>query len=882
MTSSETDNTVLPDKADPKSAGRFSRGELLAGRFVVVRYIDRGGMGEVYEVEDRFLQKVHVALKVIVPEIAGDTGSAHHFEQEVLLARKVVHPNLCPIYDIARCDDPAPPFLFLTMKLLIGETLSARLKREEPIAREDAITIFRQLVAGLAAIHAAGIVHRDIKPNNVMLDSSGPELCVSIMDFGLARLHETESTIATQSLMAGTPGYMPPEILSSGPSQAADIFALGVLLHQVLTGERPRVGALNHSVEPTAALDKTDVPLVFIQAVKGFLSNDPKVRCEAFEHIKSTLGSGSSAGHWTAPPAPAVRKRPLTRRQFAYGSAVAACAAAGGIAWKWDRLEDLMHPLPAKRFVAVLGWPTPADDRLKNTISSVVDAIGSELARAEAFDHDLLIIPRSIGSNVTSLSQLNKVREAVGANLVLAASGSIMSTGFHLLFRLFDPNTGKTLRQKALIVPSEDQLQVPQLAVRTAAGVLNISRYKPDDQRSKVGTNNPEAFDAFREGESLRAQDNDEGLKPAIDKYKLAIEIDPHYANAQSQLAWAYLRLYGIVGDPAALRLAGLNFHSAIQSNPNLSDAHLGLASFYKQTGDDDGEWRETSLALSLDPRNPHALTYQADFYAADNRWEEAEATFKRVLNLRPNYWLAHNEFGAVLEDEGKYPEALTEFRLASLAAPKNAFALKSVGSACLKLGKMTEAMEKLNTSYTMNPSDVTAVLLAEAYRLQQKYPEAIDYALKAKDKKKTEPGHWLELGDVYTSAGRYRAEANNAYGEAAAAQEDELRTSPSEGPFWMVLALCRAKTSQLETALTLIAKAESLHADDMGSQLLKVRILELAGRRADALATITRCLSRGPTLFQFNSMPDLEKLRASPEFKSIVASTASANQAIT
>ncbi len=220
--------------------GRFSPGQIIARRFNVIRYIARGGMGEVYEVEDRYLQGARVALKMILPRIASDEGSSRRFEQEVLLARKVIHPNLCPIYDIARSDDPPPPFLFLTMKLLTGETLSSRLRRPEPITRQEATAIFRQMVAGLAAIHAAGIIHRDIKPNNVMLDYSGPEPCLWIMDFGLARLHEQEETIATNSLVGGTPGYIAPEVMQhQGPSQAADVFALGVLMHQVLTGERP-------------------------------------------------------------------------------------------------------------------------------------------------------------------------------------------------------------------------------------------------------------------------------------------------------------------------------------------------------------------------------------------------------------------------------------------------------------------------------------------------------------------------------------------------------------------------------------------------------------------------------------------------------------------
>jgi serine/threonine protein kinase len=120
----------------PTPSCRFKTGQLIAGRFAVVRFIARGGMGEVYEVEDRFLQGVHVALKVIRPQIASDTGSSHRFEQEVLLARKVTHANLCPIYDISHCNEP-PPFLFLTMKLLSGETLASRLQRPPLLSRNE-------------------------------------------------------------------------------------------------------------------------------------------------------------------------------------------------------------------------------------------------------------------------------------------------------------------------------------------------------------------------------------------------------------------------------------------------------------------------------------------------------------------------------------------------------------------------------------------------------------------------------------------------------------------------------------------------------------------------------------------------------------------------
>src|SRR5579859_7270381 len=294
-----------------QAAARFSAGETIARRFLVVRFIARGGMGEVYEVEDRLLQGNRVALKMIRPEIAAHEESSHRFEQEVLLARKINHPNLCPIYEIFRCDDVAPPFLFLTMKLLTGETLEASLRKHVLLPRDEALEIFRQMIAGIAAIHEAGVVHRDIKPTNVMLDHSGWRLSVSVMDFGLAQHHESDATLPGMGTVAGTPGYLAPELIRGHrPSRASDVYALGVLLHQVLTGERPVESADGLSLHAAPSLDTIPVPVVYTRAVREFLSENPVVRCRAFEQFRSSIAGGSLQ--------PPTRQSPRTwtRRQM--------------------------------------------------------------------------------------------------------------------------------------------------------------------------------------------------------------------------------------------------------------------------------------------------------------------------------------------------------------------------------------------------------------------------------------------------------------------------------------------------------------------------------------------------------------------------------------
>ena len=315
---SNRDATVTLSTPNPP-AGRFQPAQLIANRFLIVRFIARGGMGEVYEARDQLLQGARVALKVIRPEIAADATTSVRFQQEVVLARKVVHSNLCPIYEIFRCDQPAPPFFFLSMRLLQGQTLYARFQESGKLEPGEAVSVCNQLLAGVAALHAGGVIHRDLKPNNVMLETDSSGLHVSIMDFGLARTHEAENSLFGSGMIAGTPGYMAPEMLrGERPSKATDLFALGVVLHQVLTGGRP-VASGRQPIASSPALRSVGVPAELIQAVESFLSSDPDTRIRAFQRVAS--------GRYESTQVPAFSRLPMQKKRM-FGFLAAAIVAA--------------------------------------------------------------------------------------------------------------------------------------------------------------------------------------------------------------------------------------------------------------------------------------------------------------------------------------------------------------------------------------------------------------------------------------------------------------------------------------------------------------------------------------------------------------------------
>lgn len=846
------------------SRGRFSAGQELIGRFVVSRFIAKGGMGEVYEVEDRLLHGARVAMKTILPHMADDPALNERFEQEVMLAREVVHPNLCPIYDIFHCEQGSPGFLFLTMKLLPGETLAARLKRPRSISIEEGQAILRQVVAGIAAVHAAGIVHRDIKPNNIMLDGSGPNVRLCITDFGLARAFESDTTLLGKGTVAGTPDYMAPELfLGQPPTQASDLFALGIVLHEVFTGEKPTVAPGNSSV-----LVSPRLPAFSVRLITECLSEDPQRRCQAFDQALNVLGEKVSSSRTT----------PLwTRRRFA-GAAISFACLTGGGAWvEWEKIDNVLHPIPKKRFVALLNWPRNSDSQVAPMLTGVLDAIKNELARAEAFDRDLFVTsPEDIDKDVAQIADLKEICNPLGANLALGASGIMRPRDFELILRLLDPATNRPLRGKRLACALAEITTLPSKAVQLAASLLNLNQDLKSSEHTQPGTPSTDAFTAFQRAETLRKQPNDTGLSAAIEKYKEALDQDPRYAMAYAKLAQAYLRQYEIQNNPSTLDLARGNSDRALALEPGLVEGHLARSSVLRLTGEERGALDEIRESLTLDPGNPKALLWQAEIYRRFNRWSEAEKSYRRALHDRPNSWVIYNQLGDFLLQQGRYQEAIQAFRDASTTAPGAAMPLYSLGTAYLEVGDFAPAMESLKKSLALAPaSDYVYANLSLALRYQGKYKDALSYALKATQMNPADDANWLELGDCYASLPNHQNEARNAYLRAEKIGESNLQTDQTNGAGWMLLALYRVKSGSPQDAVSLIQKAESLGAGDMDSQLYKVRILEQIGKRDEALAILAACFQKGASALQIAFFPDMQALRHDPRYRKMVQSKA-------
>jgi serine/threonine protein kinase len=349
--------------------GRFPPGTLLTERYRVIGIIGRGGMGEVYRASDLKLNQP-VALKFLPEEVAAKPGLLERFHGEVRIARQVSHPNVCRVYDIGEAEGSA----FISMEYVDGEDLGGLLRRIGRLPSDKAIEIARKLCAGLAAAHAKGVLHRDLKPANIMIDGRGQVL---IMDFGLAALADT---IAAGDARSGTPAYMAPEQLKGKEvSERSDIYALGLVLHEVFTGQRA-FKSNDRSNIPSAVSVVKDIDPVIDTVIARCLDPDPAKRPQSALALARTLPGGDPLAEALAagdtPPPAMVAASDNTGSLSVRGAVVCMAAVVIGLLvmpWLSSKSNIVNQtPLPnspeilkrqAREIASRLGYPdAPVDD----------------------------------------------------------------------------------------------------------------------------------------------------------------------------------------------------------------------------------------------------------------------------------------------------------------------------------------------------------------------------------------------------------------------------------------------------------------------------------------------------------------------------------------
>lgn len=520
-----------------QAAGRFIAGDLLAGRFRVVRYIAKGGMGEVYEAEDLELHE-RVALKTVLPVIARNPDAIERFKREIQLARKITHPNVCRIFDLFRHSSGDTSETFLSMELLTGETLARRLARNGKLSTQEFQPIVEQVALGLQAAHRAGIIHQDLKAGNIMLvPEQNGRLRAVITDFGLARRIADGSTGPS----GGTPVYMAPEqVRNEAVSPRTDIYALGVVMYEALTVHWPFQGTTWEEVVQKRLDEAPTPPTRYV----------PHLPLDWERVILRCLARESSERFADATAVIEALRRPSRARWPWVAAAVffVVCCLAGGYEW---RTVHLRRPAVA---VAVVGMrnesANPKYDWLATELTETLTADLATAKRLCAVPADEVAQARNEialtrTGNVEDMDS-GELRQATGANFLILARYSVQPDGggdrLVLNARILGPQgeivgnyhaAGAESAYEAVVADVAARIRLALGDVRPAtAETQEISRIFPSDEDARR--------DYFNALTRLRAFDG----RGALDLLKQAAarEDNSPTIHATMASAWSMLR----------------------------------------------------------------------------------------------------------------------------------------------------------------------------------------------------------------------------------------------------------------------------------------------------------------------------------------------------
>ncbi len=552
-------------------SGRIQLGTLLAERFRIVRFCARGGMGEVYEAEDIEL-RMPVAIKVIRPEIADYPGMLARFRREVHLAKQVTHPNACRIFDLFRHHDPATgDVLFLSMELLSGPTLAERIRERGRLPEPEAILLLTQTASALGAAHAAGILHRDLKPGNILIETDRDgALRAVITDFGMAWSCDSSAMTtltASRQLAFGTPEFMSPEQIEGKTlTPASDLYCLGLIAYMAITGVRAfdadsqLFSALRRLIEPPPLPSRVvqDLHPEWDHLIARCLQRDPTLRPSSAAEVAELLDHLSHGRDTRSKPAisgirPFLGSQPLLRRGALWanpGWRSLLTIAVGLLLAAWATFFVRRRHLPGAApenltlvladFVNTTGLST-FDHGLDTALAAKLQQTPYLTLLPEQKIHLALRYMRLPEQERLTLKIALQVCQREDGQDVLQGFLASTSTGYIIGIRAFQCSTGKQIAVQQAPVEFRDSvldaLDRVAEALRPNLGEPSASILKYDVPLVEATTPSMEALTAFAQGTQVW---NTQGEAAALPYFLHATEIDPNFAMAYARLGTVY------------------------------------------------------------------------------------------------------------------------------------------------------------------------------------------------------------------------------------------------------------------------------------------------------------------------------------------------------
>ncbi len=822
----------------------MNTGDLIS-RYCITGPLGKGGMGVVYIAEDLRLGRP-VALKFL-PEDALDSSGRNRFLNEARAAAQVRHPNICPIYDIEDIDGRC----FIAMALIDGETLAKHIKRG-PLKLSQVLDIGRQIAAGLAAAHTVGVVHRDIKSNNIMLDSHGH---VSILDFGLA-LRGGEERLTVVGRAIGTPAYMSPEQLRAEEIDSrSDIWAVGVVLHEMATGKLPR-------------RDGTDLPLPdgLSQIVAKALEQNPDKRWQSAKDLSAALDrlDRNSQTHTfdRLPTGAAAKKRSW------WPLAIVGAALLGVIGWGVSRLP-LQKPeipvpaaaIPAVRRVAIL--PLKANGDSAQVVSDALievwaDAIGNS-------NDKIWAVPVS-EIRTRKLVSVQEARRAYGVELAVSGSADMVGKDVKLVIQLIDTATLKPVGERTLLYSPSRAIKSRDSAVNAVLQLLSLPAKSPRPTKEDAG-----AYGAYLEGRGLMARFDKGGyIERAITSFKSAVEHDPNFALAYAALGEAYwVKSREGSADAAAVALALQNARRAVALDASLAVAHVKLGEILGATGKHAEAIAELRHALELSPGNAEAHLELADIYDNQGLFAEAERSYHASVDARPTNWLGPYTLALFLEKQGRLAECKVALAQAASFAPENETIIRQIGRIYRTEGRYADAVVEFQRALAITPTARTYNSLAMTYYYQRQFKKAVVALESAIDLDSQGHQYWGNYGAACRLSPEDKDKAIPALRKAVQLAEKRLALTPTRYSAMADLAEYHSRLGEGSLALREIERIPLSARPPLAGRIITA--FELSGKRSQAIAAFKAYYNGEIMLREILDEPILDPLKADPAFERAV-----------
>ncbi len=658
--------------------------------YKILEKLGEGGMGVVYKAEDTKLERV-VAIKFLPHHIAANAEERERFKIEAKAAAALNHPNIATIYAIEEVDGE----MFIVMEFIDGRELKKLIIANSQLSIDNCLAYANQIAEGLKAAHAKGVTHRDIKSSNIMVTESGQ---VKIMDFGLAKIgggvHLTKS-----GMMLGTVAYMSPELVRGAEiDHRTDIWALGVVLYEMITGQLPFKGEyeqavmysiLNEAPEPITKL-RANVSMELERVVKKALQKD---RANRYQHVNELLADLKSATKVLASePAGTIKpKLPRRKRAFLYGgiAVLLILLVVGKLYFFTGRSRTIDA-------IAVLPLTNLSGDPNKEFFADgMTEALISDLGQIEA----LRVISRtSVMQYKNLMKPLPKIAKELNVDAVV--EGSVQSSGdqVEINVRLIEATTEQRLWSKSYGRELRDVLTLQREMALAIAREINAQVTMEERTRlEKTHTVDPKAYELYLWGRNFRDKETLESLKQAVHYFERAIAIDPNFAPAHADLVVPYYMLGGRIGGilvEEAESKARQAAAKALQLDKINAEAHTGL-----------GVIRE--------------------FYDWD--WSGAEEEFRQAVELNPSSKVSHHEYGLFLIRMGKTEEGLAELKRAQEVDPLSETTNANVAWAYIYNRLYDQAIEQCRKTLTFFPNSArTHLVLGQAHLQKRMYEEAI------------------------------------------------------------------------------------------------------------------------------------------------------------